>query len=176
MWIPILLISLVAGTVSVAAPLAPQSPAPMAITARLETPVSSYRSRYGDGIEAVIASPVCFDGRPMGAHATLHGAVEKVHAVGLGLAHETALLELKLNELRLADGQSYPVEAHLTAVDNARERVDRRGVIHGIRATDTLSSRFSSHLFFAARTHPALFLPSLAVESWGFSFSGAGLG
>ncbi len=167
----LLLVSLLAGTAAVAAPLAPEpSSNAMAITAQLLTPLSSYRSKVGDEVEAVISTPVCFDSGPLESQTRLQGVIERVHAVGLGLAHETASLEFQMQQLLFADGRSYPIEARLTAVDNARERVDRRGVIHGIRATDTLSSRFSSHLFFAAHAHPALIIPSLAVESWLFRF------
>jgi LssY C-terminus len=171
MLISLLLVSLLAGTAAVAAPLAPEPPSnAIAITAQLLTPLSSYRSKVGDAVEAVISTPVCFADGPLAAEARLQGVIERVHRVGLGLAHETASLEFKMQQLLSPDGRSYPIEARLTAVDNARERVDRRGVIHGIRATDTLSSRFSSHLFFVAHVHPALIIPSLAVESWLFRF------
>ncbi|HLI85308.1 MAG TPA: LssY C-terminal domain-containing protein [Bryobacteraceae bacterium] len=133
------------------------------------TPLSSYNSKKGDPVAAEITSSVCLDGRPLPA-ATLRGEVARVHAVSIGVVHETASLKLKLSRLELADGSAYPVTARLTAVDNARERVDRSGVIHGIRATATLSSRFASHLFFAAGGHPALAIPTLALETWFFRF------
>jgi hypothetical protein len=156
-----------------AAPLAPAAPAPTPvatpINARLTTPLSSYSARKGDPVEAEITSSVCLDGQPQ-PPATLRGEVARVHAVGIGVVHETASLKLKLSQLELADGSVYPVTARLTAVDNARERVDRSGVIHGIRATATLSSRFATHLFFAAGGHPALVIPTLALESWFFRF------
>jgi hypothetical protein len=164
------LIFLAAAGVVPAAPLAPNTPASIAITARLATALSSYGAKTGDSVEAVIASSVCLDGKALASPATLRGEVARVHAVGLGLVHETASLKLELYQLKLPDGSIYPVEARLTAVDNARERVDRSGVIHGIRATATLSSRFASHLFFAAQGHPALVIPTLAVESWFFRF------
>jgi hypothetical protein len=164
-----LLIVVAAGAVP-AAPLAPNTSASLPITARLATPLSSYAAKTGDPVEAVIATSVCLDGKALAPSATLRGKVAHVHAVGIGLVHETASLKLKLSELKLSDGSVYPVEARLTAVDNARERVDRNGVIHGIRATATLSSRFASHLFFAAQGHPALVIPTLAVESWFFRF------
>jgi hypothetical protein len=166
----ILSFSLVAATVVAAAPLVPDPPATIPVSARLLSALSSYHSKAGDEVEAVISVPVCFDGVPLETDSRLLGTVERVHAVGLGVAHETASLQFRLQQLWLPDGRSYPIEARLTAIDNARERVDRHGVIHGIRATDTLSSRFSSHLFFAAHAHPALIIPSLAVESWLFRF------
>lgn len=153
-----------------AAPLAPTTTAPISITTRLVTALSSYGAKPGDPVEAVIASSVCLDGKALASPATLRGEVARVHAVGIGLVHETASLKLKLDQLELPDGSIYPMEARLTAVDNAREHVDRSGAIHGIRATATLSSRFASHLFFAAQGHPALVIPALAAESWFFRF------
>lgn len=152
-----------------APPLAPKPPATMAVSAELLTPLSSYHSRHGDAVEAMITTPVCVDGAPL-AQSTLEGVVKRVHSVGLGLLHETASLTIDLQTLRLAGGELYPIEARLTSIDNARERVDRHGVIHGIRATDSISSRAASHLFFYAHVHPALIIPSLAVESWFFHF------
>jgi len=160
----------VASTAVIAAPLVPEPPAVVPVSARLLTALSSYHSKAGDEVEAVISAPVCFDGVPIETDARLGGVVERVHSVGLGVVHETASLRFRLEQLWLPDGRNYPIEARLTGIDNARERVDRHGVIHGIRATGTLSSRFSSHLFFAAHAHPALVIPSLAVESWLFRF------
>ena len=117
-----------------------------------------------------MVSPVCFAGIPLPVGTTLHGEVRRVHRVGLGIRHETAALELAVGQLGLPDGTSYPVEARLTAIENARERVDRRGLIHGIRATDSLSSRFSSRLLFAAHAHPAILIPALILETWMFRF------
>ena len=153
-----------------AAPLAPGVPAPTALIARLLTPLSSYYSKPGDEIGAVIVSPVCFAATPLPAGTTLRGQVKRLHRVGFGIQHETAAIELAVGQLGLPDGTGYPVEARLTAIENARERVDRHGVIHGIRATDSLSSRFSSRLLFAAHAHPAILIPALIVETWMFRF------
>jgi LssY C-terminus len=141
------------------------------VEARLLSPVSSYSSKAGDAIEAVLVRPICFEeDSAVPAGATLRGVLRRVHRVGLGLAHETARLELDFNQLRLPDGETYTVEARLTGVENARERVDQRGAIHGIRATDTLSSRVASRLEFAVRAHPAAIVPSLALETLLFRF------
>jgi hypothetical protein len=157
-------------TALLATPLGPGTPAPAAITARLLTPLSSFHSKAGDGIEAVIVSPVCFARGPLPVGATLRGEVKRVHRVGFGIEHETAAMELAVGQLSLPDGTSYRLEARLTAIENARERVDRRGVIRGIRATDSLSSRFSSRLLFAAPAHPAILIPALIIETWMFRF------
>jgi len=121
-------------------------------------------------IEAAVVSPICFTGSPLPFGSILRGQVKRLHRVGLGIEHETASMEVALGQLALPDGTSYPVEARLTGIENARERVDRHGVIRGIRATDSLSSRFSSRLLFAAHAHPAILIPALVMESWMFRF------
>jgi len=157
-------------TAMMAAPLIPATPPPTPIVARLLTPLSSYSSKGGDGIKAVVVSPVCFGGTPLPPETTVRGVVKGVHRVGLGIAHETASIELAVYQVGLPDGTNYPVEARLTAIENAREHINRRGVIRGIRATDSLSSRFSSRMLFAAHAHPAILIPSLIVETWLFRF------
>lgn len=136
------------------------------IKARLLTPVSSYHSKTGDPLEALVVPPACpdaVDGFP--SQTVVAGRIQTVHRVGLGLAHETARLRLEFSQLQFPDGTSFPIQSRLTGIDNARERVDRKGAIHGIRATDSLSSRLGSRLAFEAFEHPFLLGPALVVES-----------
>jgi len=105
---------------------------------RLLTPLSSYWSKPGDKLSAVTVEPI--EGRtgavPPGCIVT--GKVTASLRVGLGLVRETATLKLEFTEVRLPDGRSYPIETRITDVPNARERVNRRGAIRGIRATASL--------------------------------------
>lgn len=163
------LLSLSAGTFFGARASSP--PAGTAVEARLLTPISSYTAKPGSEIEAVITTPVCpagNDALPSGA--ILRGVVKKVHRVGLGLLHETAGMRLEFRELIFSDGRAYPVESHLTGIDNARESVDSHGSIHGIRATATISNRIGQRLAFLAMGHPAAILPLFALESAMFHF------
>ena len=140
------------------------------VEARLLTPISSYTAKPGDDIAAVITTPVCpgdNDALPRGA--ILHGEVTGVHRVGLGLIRETARLRIAFDTLLLPGG-SYAVKSHLTAIDNARERVDSKGAIHGIRATATLSNRAGERLAFLAMGHPLAILPLFLAESAMFHF------
>jgi hypothetical protein len=142
-----------------------------AIEARLLTPLSSYATKSGAAIEAMIATPLCGasgDEWPRGA--ILAGRVSKVHRVGLGIVHETAGMKIVFNRLILSDGRSYDIDAKLTGIENSRERVDRKGGIHGIRATASLSNRAGQHILLAALNHPALILPLLIVENSLFHF------
>ena len=141
------------------------------IKARLLTPVSTYRSKTGDSVEALVVPPAC----PEPLHAfppqtVLAGHIQSVHRVGLGVAHETARLRLEFSELRLPDGSSFEIQSRLAGIDNARERVDHNGSIHGIRATDSLSSRLGSRIALEAFEHPILLGPTLVIESGLFRF------
>jgi LssY C-terminus len=154
-----------------ALPLAAQTAPPARIEARLLTPVSSYTSKSGADISAMLATRVCFaDGSKVAEGATVRGRVQKVHKVGLGLIHETAGMTLVFDHLQLPDGRLFPVEVRLRSIDNARERVDSRSGIHGIRATDSLSNRAGERLAFLAMGHPAAILPLFAVETALFRF------
>jgi hypothetical protein len=136
------------------------------IEVRLITPLSSYSSKAGDPLEALVATPLCGAGGwtlPDGTVA--RGSVKHVHKVGIGLVHETARLELEFRELRLPDGRIIPLEARLTGVDNARERVDRRGAIRGVRATAALSNRFGARLALEVLEHPAPLIPLFVLTS-----------
>jgi hypothetical protein len=154
-----------------ALPLVAQTTTATPVEARLLTPVSSYSSKAGTGISALLATGVCFaDGSTLPEGVTVHGTVERVHKVGLGLVRETAGMSFDFNELRLPDGRVFPVEARLRSIDNARERVDSHGAIRGIRATATISNRVGERLAFLGMIHPAAILPLFAVETALFRF------
>src|SRR5262245_55586282 len=111
---------------------------------RLKQSVSSFGSKRDDRIAVAVIAPVESHGRiliPLGAEVLGH--VESVKRVGLGMSHETAAVHLSFDSLRLPDGQGIPLSAQVESLDNARERVDKQGVIRGIRATGTFSSRIS---------------------------------
>src|SRR5579872_3440508 len=136
------------------------------IKARLLTPISSYHSKTGDSIEALVVPPACAEPRDAFPPETvIVGRVQSVRRVGLGLAHETAGMRLDFSGLRFPNGQSFELATHLVGIDNARERVDRNGTIHGIRATASLSSRIGSRIALEAFEHPFLLGPALVLES-----------
>jgi hypothetical protein len=142
-----------------------------ALEARLLTPISTYSAKRGMQIAAAVTTPLCAGGvRVLPAGTELRGVVKRVHKVGLGLVHESAGLELEFTQLELPDGREYTVAAHLAGIDNARERVDRKGNIHGIRATATLSNRFGERIAFAVLGHPAAMIPLFVLETGLFHF------
>jgi len=146
-------------------------PAHTTFEIRLLTQISSYYSKPGDEVRGVVVEAVCVgSGSFFPAGTVVRGIVMSVHRVGLGIIHETAKIVLQFREARLADGRTVPVAARLISVDNARERVDSKGAIRGIRATATLSNRIGERLALAAMGHPIALIPILAVESALFRF------
>ncbi len=143
----------------------------LTIEARLLTPISTYSAKPGMEIAAAVATPVCAGGTSVLPEGTeLRGVVKRVSKVGLGLVHESAGLQLEFTQLQLPDGPEYTVSALLSGIDNAREHVDKKGKIHGIRATATLSNRFGERIVFAAFGHPAAMIPLFVAESALFHF------
>ena len=143
------------------------------VKARLLASVSTYHSKPGDPIEALVAPPPCSESETLPPGSVLSGRVQKVRKVGLGLIHETARMQLAFDQLRLPDGRSYAVETRLVSVDNARERIDKNGAIHGIRATNSLSSRLGSRIAIEVLEHPVhpfLLGPALVLENGLFRF------
>jgi hypothetical protein len=156
---------------TLALPLAAVAASATTVEARLLTPVSSYSSKSGSAVSALVATSVCFaDGATLPQGVTLRGTLEHVHKVGLGFIHESAGMSFAFTEMRMPDGRVFPVEPRLRSIDNARERVDSHGNVHGIRATATLSNRAGQHLAFLAMGHPVLMLPLFAVETSLFRF------
>jgi hypothetical protein len=102
---------------------------------RLDSPLTSYGSPAGTTFTATVISPLEANGQliiPQGS--VIHGTVMRASAVGLGLVHERAMLDLAFEQYELPDGQQFPLEARLDFIENAREQVDRRGRIRGVLA------------------------------------------
>jgi len=75
------------------------------------------------------------------------GDGETVRKVGLGLIHETASLEIDFETLH---SRMEPITPRHPAggIDNARERIDGRGAIHGMRATATIANGSATAAFW----------------------------
>ncbi|HZD45110.1 MAG TPA: LssY C-terminal domain-containing protein, partial [Acidobacteriaceae bacterium] len=119
-------------------------PAGTPLEIRIQQPISSYSTPAGTKITGILISPVNEGGRilvPLGT--TVEGSVLSVRRVGLGFAHETAEIELRFDRLVLADHGSIPIQVRITNVENARESINKKGRIQGIRSTSTLSNRAS---------------------------------
>jgi opacity protein-like surface antigen len=122
---------------------------------RLQQPLSTYSTTAGTKITAVLISPVNEGGKilvPLGT--TVQGSVLRVRKVGLGLARERAEIELRFDQLVLPGHEPIPIQVRITSVENARESINKRGGIQGIRATSTLSQRASGFVGFLAFGDP----------------------
>jgi hypothetical protein len=73
--------------------------------------------------------------------------------VGWGIGHETAALELEFNRATVDANEAVALTARVEEVENAREVV-RKGVIHGIRSSDTFQGRINSRLIHLPTLNP----------------------
>ncbi|MBZ5632257.1 MAG: LssY C-terminal domain-containing protein [Acidobacteriia bacterium] len=123
------------GLLSASGMIASAAKNPPTFHIRLDVPLTSYDSPAGTAFTATVISPLEIGGQsiiPQGS--LIHGTVIRASAVGLGLVHERAMLELAFHEYELAEGHRYPFGARLEFVENAREQVDSRGRIKGVLA------------------------------------------
>ncbi len=131
--------------VTSAAAVSCELPAGSILWVRLVTPVSSYYSKTGDAVKAILTEDlVCkSQGVVLPAGTQVTGSVTAVKKVGWGIRHETASLALGFN---LMEG-STPIEfkSRVIEVENSRETV-KNGVILGIRSTDTPQGTINSRL------------------------------
>jgi len=129
-------------------------PAGKSFWIRLLDPVASYSSKPGTTVRAVlIQSPECNLMPVFPAGLEVEGEVVAVRRVGLGFKHDTARLELIFDRIVTASGSVLPMAAQVVEIDNARETVTK-GVIHGIRATNTPQGRITSRLIHMPTFNP----------------------
>ena len=121
---------------------------------RLSAPVSSYSSKSGDAVHAVLTEAVVCDQRlilPVGT--SIEGTVHSVRKVGWGIHHETAALDIHFDHA-VVMGSPLRISASVVDVENAREQVTSKGVIQGIRSSDTPEGRINSRLIHLPTYNP----------------------
>lgn len=127
------------------APLAAETlPTGTSLEIRTQQPISSYASHPGMHLTGVIISPVTESGSilvPLGT--TITGSVVSIRRVGLGVKHETALIDIRFDHIVLKDGETLPIACRIAEVENSRETIDKRDRIQGVRSTGTLSNKAS---------------------------------
>ena len=131
-----------------------QVPAGQSIWIRLAAPVSTYSAKPGDPVHAVLTQDLLCDNQivlPMGA--PIEGSVRSKRKVGWGIRHETAALELEFNRATARPGVDLVFTARVEEVENAREPV-RKGVIQGIRSSDTFQGSINSRLIHLPTWNP----------------------
>jgi opacity protein-like surface antigen len=144
-------------------------PARTVLQIRLQQTISSFGSKQGTPISAVLIAPVEIDGKiVLPLNTELHGTLAQVRRVGLGFGSETAFLDLKFDSITVPEGQPTPLIAQVSELNNSRETVDLQGKIHGIRATATASKIVSGFAISAASFDPMsqLFAASSAVSAF----------
>ena len=121
---------------------------------RLLDPVASYSAKPGSSIRAIlIQSPECGSNPVFPAGLEVDGEVISAHRVGLGFRRDSATIEVQFNRLVTANGVVLPIASQVVEIDNARETV-RRGVVHGIRPTNTPQGRITSGLIHLPTINP----------------------
>lgn len=117
------------------------TPHPTTAEIRLITPLTSYGSAPGSLFRAVVIAPYQVGDRVLLPPGTLiEGSIRRRKAVGVGLVHERARLELNFTAYELPDGRSLPLSARLSRIENARETVTPAGEIRGILAAESPQS------------------------------------
>jgi hypothetical protein len=132
-----------------------QIPAGQAVWVRLTSPVSSYTAKPGDTVNGVLTEAIQCESDtefPVGTHVT--GVVHSVRKVGWGIRHETAALDIQFNELHPDGVPPVRFVTSLTEVENAREQVSSKGMIQGIRSSDTPEGRINSRLIHLPTWNP----------------------
>jgi hypothetical protein len=117
---------------------------------RLTEPVSTYSSKIGSTVKAIlIASPNCDDSAAFATGTTVEGRISYVRRVGFGVWHSWSAVTIDFEKL-IAGPQTFAVKAKVEEVANGRENVNA-GVIKGGggRATPQQAvSTFLLHLPF----------------------------
>ncbi len=125
-------------------------PAGTELEVRLKTKVASNASKPKDAVEAVLIRPVVVDGTiAVEAGTPLRGEVTK--ATPITAPDERATLDIAFTSLGDAK-----IEGRITAVDNARETVDRTGRITGILASETPTARLDQGVERVAKKYGKL--------------------
>ncbi len=130
-----------------------QLPAGQSLWIRLAAPVSTYTAKPGDPIHAILTQDLVCENEivlPMGT--SIDGIVRSKRKVGWGIEHETAALKLEFNHA-VGPDIDLALSTRVEEVENARELV-RKGVIQGIRSSDTFQGRINSRLIHLPTWNP----------------------
>jgi LssY C-terminus len=122
---------------------------------RLSAPISSYTSKTGDTVHAVLTEAVVCGNEvvfPVGT--SIDGVVHSVRKVGWGIIHETSALDIHFDRAIVMQNAPVSIATSIVEVENAREQVTTKGVIQGIRSSDTPQGRINSRLIHLPTYNP----------------------
>jgi LssY C-terminus len=112
------------------------------IQVRLTAKISTDSAKANDPVEAVVIAPVTMHGQfVIPATAVVRGTVNKLSQSTQD--DERSSLLLNFTEIEF-NGARHKLSAQVSAVENAREKVDDQGQINGILASETLTGRLDS--------------------------------
>jgi opacity protein-like surface antigen len=144
-------------------------PARTVLQIRITQNISSFGSKAGSPVAAILIAPVEVNGKiVLPLESELHGTLAKVGRVGIGFGSETASLDFEWDTITVPGGQPQPINALVSELNNSRETVDLQGNIHGVRATATASKIISGFAISAASFDPMsqLFAASASVSAF----------
>lgn len=120
-----------------------QLPAGTEVQIRLKSKVGSTVSRANDSVEAEVIAPVMAgEVYAIPAGAAVHGVVAEAKPSS---GDQRAILLLLFKTVDVA-GVPAKIDARVSAVDNARERVDDHGQINGILASETAAGKIDAEV------------------------------
>ena len=120
---------------------------------RLTEPVSTYSSKLGARVAAMlIESPRCGDAPAFSTGTPVEGRITYVRRVGMGFWHGSSAIAINFDQL-MAGANSVSVKTEIEEVSNGRERV-KAGVIEGATAKDTPQRLMSTRLLHLPQWNP----------------------
>jgi hypothetical protein len=112
---------------------------------RLTEPVSTYSSKVGSAVKAIlIASPNCDDSAAFATRTAVEGHITNVRRVGFGVWHSSSAVTIDFDKL-VAGPQTFAIKAKVEEVANGRENV-KAGVIKGVGGQATPQQIISTRL------------------------------
>jgi len=112
---------------------------------RLSEPVSTYSSKPGAVVRAIlIESPRCQQADVFSIGTAVQGRITHVRRVGMGFWHASSAVTIAFDKV-VADGTPLAIEARVEEVANGREAV-KRGVIEGVGGRNTPQQLMSMRL------------------------------
>lgn len=152
--------------VTAAAASAQAIPEGTLLNVRLRDPLYSYSARHDQPVTAVLVAPVTQDGGVLlPAGTEIHGRITETRKVGLGIRRERARMAVAFDRAIPPGGAPLTLPTRLHGVINARESLDARQRILGIRSTATLGYSASGWIVGAATADPLLMTFSFVGSS-----------
>ncbi len=126
---------------------------------RLLNGIRSYSSKAGQPLEAVLIAPIFVNKEvAIPAGAKISGKLIEVKRVGSGVVRERASLKLQFDQLEIEGASALAIETRLFQIENAREKLDSKGRIRGVRSTNTPGYRAAGVLTGLAAVDPIALL------------------